>query len=58
MRQVLRRNGLEPIKDVPILQIAGGHRGLATSLLSRAVFASDDRGPPIALRAEKGVPNF
>ena len=53
MRQVLRKNGLEPIKDVPVLQIAGGHRGLATSLLSRAVFAATI-APPNSLRAEKG----
>lgn len=26
MRQVLRRNGLEPVKDVTVLQIAGGRR--------------------------------
>ncbi|MGH7817175.1 MAG: ABC transporter substrate-binding protein, partial [Candidatus Binatia bacterium] len=53
MRQVLRKYGLEPIKDVPVLQIAGGHRGLATSLLSRAVFAATI-APPNSLRAEKG----
>ncbi len=53
MRQVLRRNGLDPAKDVTVLQIAGGHRGLATSLLSRAVFAAPI-APPNSLRAEKG----
>ncbi|MBM4264683.1 MAG: hypothetical protein FJ145_25070 [Deltaproteobacteria bacterium] len=53
MRQVLRRAGLEPVKDVPVLQIAGGHRGLATSLLSRAIFAAPI-APPNSLRAEKG----
>ena len=53
MRQVLRRNGLDPVKDVTVLQIAGGHRGLATSLLSRAVFAATI-APPNSLRAEKG----
>ena len=53
MRQVLKRAGLEPVKDVPVLQIAGGHRGLATSLLSRAIFAAPI-APPNSLRAEKG----
>src|SRR5258706_17897 len=53
MRQVLRRNGLDPSKDVTVVQIAGGHRGLATSLLSRAVFAAPI-APPNSLRAEKG----
>ena len=53
IRQVLRRNGLEPIKDVPILQIAGGHRGMATALLSRSIFAATI-APPNSLRAEKG----
>jgi ABC-type nitrate/sulfonate/bicarbonate transport system substrate-binding protein len=53
MRQVLRRNGLDPAKDLSVLQIAGGHRGLATSLLARAVFAAPI-APPNSLRAEKG----
>jgi NitT/TauT family transport system substrate-binding protein len=53
IRQVLRRNGLEPIKDVPILQIAGGHRGMASALLSRSIFAATI-APPNSLRAEKG----
>ena len=53
IRQVLRRNGLEPIKDVPILQIAGGHRGMATALLSRSIFAATI-APPNSLRAQKG----
>ena len=53
IRQVLRRNGLEPIKDVAILQIAGGHRGMATALLSRSIFAATI-APPNSLRAEKG----
>lgn len=53
MRQVLKKNGLEPVKDVPVLQIAGGHRGMATSLLSRAIFAAPI-APPNSLRAEKG----
>lgn len=53
MRQVLRRNGLEPMKDVTVLQIAGGHRGLATSLLAKAIAAATI-APPNSLRAEKG----
>lgn len=53
MRQVLKRNGLEPIRDVPVLQISGGHRALAAALLSRSVFAATI-APPNSLRAEKG----
>jgi ABC-type nitrate/sulfonate/bicarbonate transport system substrate-binding protein len=53
MRQVLRKNGLDPAKDVTILQIAGGHRALATALLNRSVFAATI-APPNSLRAEKG----
>jgi ABC-type nitrate/sulfonate/bicarbonate transport system substrate-binding protein len=50
---VLKRNGLEPVRDVPVLQIAGGHRALATALLSRQIFAAPI-APPNSLRAEKG----
>ena len=53
MRQVLRKNGLEPVKDVTVLQIAGGHRGLATALLNRSISAATI-APPNSLRAEKG----
>jgi ABC-type nitrate/sulfonate/bicarbonate transport system substrate-binding protein len=53
MRQVLRRNGLEPVRDVPVLQIAGGHRALAAALLARQIFAAPI-APPNSLRAEKG----
>ena len=53
MRQVLRKYGLEPVRDVTVLQIAGGHRALATALLNRFVFAAPI-APPNSLRAEKG----
>ncbi len=53
MRQVLRKNGLEPVRDVPVLQISGGHRALAAALLKRAVYAATI-APPNSLRAEKG----
>ncbi|MBI4528028.1 MAG: ABC transporter substrate-binding protein [Deltaproteobacteria bacterium] len=53
MRQVLRINGLEPVRDVPVLQISGGHRALAAALLKRAVYAATI-APPNSLRAEKG----
>jgi NitT/TauT family transport system substrate-binding protein len=53
MRQVLRRGGLEPVKDVPVLQIAGGHRGLAIALLNRSILAAPI-APPNSLHAEKG----
>lgn len=53
MRQVLRKNGLEPVRDVPVLQISGGHRALAAALLKRSVFAATI-APPNSLRAEKG----
>jgi ABC-type nitrate/sulfonate/bicarbonate transport system substrate-binding protein len=53
MRQVLRKYGLEPVRDLPVLQIAGGHRALATALLNRQIFAAPI-APPNSLRAEKG----
>lgn len=53
MRQVLKRNGLEPIRDVPVLQISGGFRAVAAALLSRSIFAATIP-PPNSLRAEKG----
>ena len=53
MRQVLRRNGLDPVKDVTILQIVAGHRALAAALLKRAVYAATI-APPNSYRAEKG----
>ncbi len=53
MREVLRRNGLEPVRDLPVLQIAGGHRALAAALLKRAVYAATI-APPNSLRAEQG----
>ena len=52
MRQVLRKNGLEPIKDVPILQFVSGHRALAAALASRQIHAATI-APPNSLRAEK-----
>jgi NitT/TauT family transport system substrate-binding protein len=52
MRQVLRKNGLEPIRDVPILQFVSGHRALAAALVSRQVYAATI-APPNSLRAEK-----
>src|ERR1051325_4816714 len=53
MRQVLRRNGLEPVRDVPVLQFTAGHRALATALLNRSVYAATI-APPNSLRAETG----
>jgi NitT/TauT family transport system substrate-binding protein len=53
MRQVLRRNGLEPVRDVPVLQFTAGHRALATALLNKSVYAATI-APPNSLRAEKG----
>jgi NitT/TauT family transport system substrate-binding protein len=53
MRQVLRKHGLEPVRDVTVLQIAGGHQALATALLNRSIFAAPI-APPNSLRAEKG----
>jgi len=40
MRQVLKKHGLEAVRDVPIVQIAGGMQGMAASLLKRAIFAA------------------
>jgi ABC-type nitrate/sulfonate/bicarbonate transport system substrate-binding protein len=53
MRQVLRRNGLETVEDVPVLQIAGGHRGLAIALLNRSILVAPI-APPNSLYARKG----
>ncbi len=52
MRQVLRKNGLEPIRDVPIIQFVSGHRALAAALASRQIHAATI-APPNSLRAEK-----
>jgi NitT/TauT family transport system substrate-binding protein len=52
-QQVLRRNGLEPIRYVPVLQFPAGHRALATALLNKSVYAATIASPN-SLRAEKG----
>jgi NitT/TauT family transport system substrate-binding protein len=53
MRQVLKRHGLEPVRDVPIIQIGGGMQGMAAALLKRAIFAAPF-SPPTNLEVEKG----
>lgn len=53
MRQVLKKHGLEPVRDVPIIQIAGGMQGMAAALLNRAIFAAPF-SPPTNIEVEKG----
>jgi ABC-type nitrate/sulfonate/bicarbonate transport system substrate-binding protein len=53
MRQVLKKHGLEPVRDAPIIQIAGGMQGMAAALLNRAIFAAPF-SPPTNIEVEKG----
>jgi ABC-type nitrate/sulfonate/bicarbonate transport system substrate-binding protein len=53
MRRVLTKHGLEPMRDVPIIQIGGGMQGMAAALLKRAIFAAPF-SPPANLDVEKG----
>ncbi len=53
MRQVLKKHGLEAVRDVPIVQIAGGMQGMAAALLKRAIFAAPF-SPPTNIEVEKG----
>ena len=53
MRGLLKKHGLEPVRDVPIIQIGGGMQGMAAALLKRAIFAAPF-SPPTNLDVEKG----
>jgi NitT/TauT family transport system substrate-binding protein len=53
MRRVLKKHGLEPVRDVSIIQIGGGMQGMAAALLKRAIFAAPF-SPPTNLDVEKG----
>jgi NitT/TauT family transport system substrate-binding protein len=53
MRKVLKKHGLEPVRDVPIIQIGGGMQGMAAALLKRAIFAAPF-SPPTNLDVQKG----
>ncbi|HWP23026.1 MAG TPA: ABC transporter substrate-binding protein [Candidatus Binatia bacterium] len=53
MRRVLKKHGLEPVRDVPIIQIGGGMQGMAAALLKRAILAAPF-SPPTNLDVEKG----
>ena len=53
MRQVLKKHGLEAVRDVPIIQIGGGMQGMAAALLKRAIFAAPF-SPPTNIDVEKG----
>ena len=53
MRSVLKKHRLEPVRDVPIIQIGGGMQGMAAALLKRAIFAAPF-SPPANLDVEKG----
>jgi len=52
MRLVLKRHGLEPVRDVPIIQIGGGMQGMAAALSKRAIYAAPF-SPPTNLEVEK-----
>lgn len=52
MRLVLKKHGLEPVRDVPIIQIGGGMQGMAAALLKRAIYAAPF-SPPTNLEVEK-----
>ncbi len=52
MRLVLKKYGLEPGRDVPIIQIGGGMQGMAAALLKRAIYAAPF-SPPTNLEVEK-----
>lgn len=53
MRRVLKKHGLEPVREVPIIQIGGGMQGMAAALLKRAIFAAPF-SPPTNLDVERG----
>ncbi|HXF76155.1 MAG TPA: ABC transporter substrate-binding protein [Methylomirabilota bacterium] len=53
MRKVLKKHRLEPVRDVPIIQIGGGMQGMAAALLKRAIFAAPF-SPPTNLDVERG----
>lgn len=53
MRRVLKKHGLEAVRDVPVIQIGGGMQGMAAALLKRAIFAAPF-SPPTNLDVEKG----
>lgn len=52
MRLVLKKYGLEPSRDVPIIQIGGGMQGMAAALSKRAIYAAPF-SPPTNLEVEK-----
>lgn len=52
MRLVLKKYSLEPVRDVPIIQIGGGMQGMAAALLKRAIYAAPF-SPPTNLEVEK-----
>jgi ABC-type nitrate/sulfonate/bicarbonate transport system substrate-binding protein len=53
MQLLLKKHGLEPVRDVPIIPIGGGMQGMAAALLKRAIFAAPF-SPPTNLEVEKG----
>jgi NitT/TauT family transport system substrate-binding protein len=52
MRLALKKNGLEPNRDVPLIQIAGGMPALAAALAKEAIYAAP-LSTPFNLNAEK-----
>jgi NitT/TauT family transport system substrate-binding protein len=52
MRLVLKKHSLEPVRDVPIIQISGGMQGMAAALLKRAIYAAPF-SPPTHLEVER-----
>ncbi|MBI2347437.1 MAG: ABC transporter substrate-binding protein [Deltaproteobacteria bacterium] len=53
MRLVLKKYGLEPGREVPVIQIGGGMQGMAAALSKRAIYAAPF-SPPTNLEVEKG----
>jgi len=52
MRVLLKKHGLEPVRDVPVIQVGGGMQGMAAALLMKAIFAAPF-SPPTNLEVEK-----
>jgi ABC-type nitrate/sulfonate/bicarbonate transport system substrate-binding protein len=52
MRVLLKKHGLEPFRDVPVIQVGGGMQGMAAALLKKAIFAAPF-SPPTNLEVEK-----
>lgn len=52
IRLLLKKHGLEPVREVPIIQISGGMQAMAAALLKRTIFAAPF-SPPTNLEVER-----